>query len=121
MLRHAMFPCTVKCIRANFALNRYWRTGSFGNGTSISGYSDVDYMASIPREKLKQNSTTSLTQLRNALAARFPNTGVHSDCPAVVVPFGTDRSETTEVTPADCVATSGDYPVYDIRIAMRVG
>ena len=103
-----------QCIRANFGLNRYWRTGSFGNGTSISGHSDVDYMASIPRDKLKQNSTTSLTDLRNALAARFPNTGVRTACPAVVVPFGTAAKETTEVTPADCVATSGDYPIYDI-------
>ena len=97
-----------------FGLNRYWRTGSFGNGTSISGYSDVDYMAGIPRGKLKQNSTTSLTELRNALAARFPNTGVRSACPAVVVPFGTDRKETTEVTLADYMATRGDHPVYDI-------
>ena len=102
------------CIRTHFGLKRFWRTGSFGNGTSISGYSDVDYMASIPREKLKRNSTTSLTELRNALATRFPNTAVRSACPAVVVPFGTDRKETTEVTPADCVATSGEYLVYDI-------
>ena len=103
-----------QCIRARFGLNRFWRTGSFGNGTSISGYSDVDYMASIPSETLKANSTTSLTELRNALAARFPNTGVRSACPAVVVPFGPDWKETTEVTPADCVATSGDYVVYNI-------
>lgn len=103
-----------QCIRANFGLNRFWRTGSFGNGTSISGYSDVDYMASIPRDKLKQNSTTSLKELRNALAARFPNTGVRSACPAVVVPFGMDRKETTEVTPADYMATRGKHAVYDI-------
>ena len=37
-----------QCIESNFGLKRFWRTGSFGNGTSISGYSDVDYMASIP-------------------------------------------------------------------------
>lgn len=103
-----------QCIRANFGLNRYWRTGSFGNGTSISGYSDVDYMASIPRGKLKQNSTKSLTELRNVLAARFPNTGVRSACPAVVVPFGASGTETTEVTPADYMTMRGDHPVYDI-------
>lgn len=103
-----------QCIRSHFGLNRFWRTGSFGNGTSISGYSDVDYIASIPREKLKQNSTTSLTSLRNMLAVRFPNTGVRSACPAVVVPFGTDRKETTEVTPADCIAASSDHLVYHI-------
>lgn len=103
-----------QCIRARFGLNRYWRIGSFGNGTSISGFSDIDYMASIPSDKLKQNSTTSLTDLRNALAERFPYTGVHSACPAVVVPFGTDKKETTDVTPADRLSTSGRYPVYEI-------
>lgn len=103
-----------QCIRSHFGLNRFWRIGSVGNGTSISGYSDVDYMASIPRDKLKNNSTTSLRNLRDALATRFPNTGVRSSCPAVVVPFGTFRKETTEVTPADCVAMSGDDLVYDI-------
>ena len=103
-----------QCFRNQFGLNRFWRTGSFGNGTSIAGYSDVDYMASIPKEKLKQNSTASLTDLRNALAARFPNTGVRSACPAVVVPFGTNRKETTEVTPADYVTMSRGHRVYDI-------
>ena len=47
-----------QCIRSNFGLLRFWRTGSFGNGTSISGYSDVDYMASIPGKNLKQNSSS---------------------------------------------------------------
>ena len=27
-----------KCIKSNFGLFRFWRIGSFGNGTSISGY-----------------------------------------------------------------------------------
>ena len=103
-----------RCIRAQLGLNRFWRTGSFGNGTSISGYSDVDYIASIPTEKLKRNSNTSLRDLRNVLAARFPNTGVRSACPAVVVPFGTERKEVTEVTPADYVTKSPGYLVYDI-------
>ncbi len=103
-----------QCIRTHFGLNRFWRTGSFGNGTSISGYSDVDYMASVPREKLKRDSFSSLKELRDALARRFPNTGVRTASPAVVVPFGTDRKETTEVTLADCVAKSGDFLVYDI-------
>ena len=103
-----------QCIRVNFGLNRFWRTGSFGNGTSISGFSDVDYMASIPRGNLKQNSSTSLAKLREALNTRFPNTGVHTACPAVVVPFGTDKKETTEITPADRVGESGKHAVYDI-------
>ena len=103
-----------KCIKAEFGLNRFWRIGSFGNGTSISGYSDVDYMASIPREKLNQKSSVSLNELRTVLATRFPNTGVRTSCPAVVIPFGTDARETTEVTPADYLRTTNGYKIYDI-------
>ena len=103
-----------QCIRSNFGLRRFWRTGSFGNGTSISGYSDVDYMASIPTESLSQNSSTSLTKLRNALATRFLNTGIRTSCPAVFVPFGTDAKEITEVTPADYLRTTNGFKIYDI-------
>jgi hypothetical protein len=89
------------CIKSEFGLYRFFRTGSFGNGTSISGYSDVDYFASIPRDQLKENSNSTLIRLKNALDARFPRTGVRIGGPAVVVPFGTDASETTEVVPVD--------------------
>ena len=103
-----------QCIKSNFGLQRFWRTGSFGNGTSISGYSDVDYMASIPSENLNQNSSSSLTKLRNTLETRFPNTGVRTSCPAVVVPFGNDARETTEVTPADYLRTTNSFKIYGI-------
>ena len=103
-----------QCIESNFGLQRFWRIGSFGNGTSISGHSDVDYMASIPRESLSQNSSTSLTKLRNALATRFPYTGARTACPAVVVPFGTDAKETTEVTPAYYLRATNSFKIYGI-------
>lgn len=78
------------CLRANFSLRRFFRTGSFGNGTSISGYSDVDYFASIPSETLKLSSSATLTEIRTSLAARFPNSGVRINCPAIMLPFGTE-------------------------------
>lgn len=103
-----------QCVRSKLGLSRFWRTGSFGNGTSVSGYSDVDYMACIPMGILRPSSSTFLATLRQALDARFPMTGVRTECPAVVVPFGTDRKETTEITPALPVVTSGTHAVYDI-------
>ena len=45
------------CLRNNFGLLRFTRIGSFGNGTSVSGYSDVDYLASIPTSMLTASST----------------------------------------------------------------
>lgn len=107
-----------QCIRANFGLLRFWRTGSFGNGTSISGYSDVDYMASIPTKNLHGNSSTSLSKIRAALDKRFPKTEVRTSCPAVVVPFGTDAKETTEITPADSIGTANGFNAYDIPDCM---
>ena len=103
------------CLEGNFDMTSFFRTGSFGNGTSISGYSDVDYFAEIPACNLKVNSTLALREVKDALAKRFPNTGVSVSCPAVMVPFGTDAKESTEVTPADYIKTTEDeYRVYDI-------
>lgn len=93
---------------------RFVRIGSFGNGTSISGYSDVDYLACLPTNVLTENSAYSLQKVRNTLAERFPNTGVRVSCPAVVCPFGTSASETTEIVPADFVTERDGYKVYDI-------
>lgn len=88
-------------LERDFDMRRFFRTGSFGNGTSISGFSDIDYFASIPTKKLKQNSSTSLRLVSSALSNRFPATGVRVTCPAVLVPFGTRASEDTEVVPTD--------------------
>ena len=103
-----------QCIETHFGLRRFWRTGSFGNGTSIRRHSDVDFMASIQTDGLHLNSSTSLAALTEALATRFPNTGVRTSCPATVVPFGTDSGETTEVTPADYLRTTDGFHIYDI-------
>ena len=56
-----------QCLRQNFKITRFFRTGSFGNGTSIRRCSDVDYFASIPREHLTQNSYSTLVKAKNAL------------------------------------------------------
>jgi hypothetical protein len=102
-------------LKNDFGLLRFFRTGSFGNGTSISGYSDVDYFASLPTDQLTRCSNYTLTKIRNALDSRFPYTGVCVRCPAISVPFGSTAAETTEVVPADYrgKTDSGHY-IYDI-------
>lgn len=104
------------CLKSNFNMTRFFRTGSLGNGTSISGYSDVDYFAEIPTSKLKKNSTSALSEVRDVLDRRFPNTGVRVSCPAVLIPFGTDAKESTEVTPTDYIGVTprNRYKVYEI-------
>ena len=103
------------CLKNNFEITRFFRTGSFGNGTSIRGYSDVDYFASIPTKNLKQNSDATLRVVRDVLDGRFPNTSVTVRTPAILVPFGTDASEFTEVVPADFITKDkNDYHIYEI-------
>jgi len=102
------------CLKNNFGLLRFVRIGSFGNGTSISGFSDVDYLACLPRNKLTQVSTSSLAKLRDALDIRFPKTGVRVSSPAIVCPFGTNPAERTEITLADYLHDINGFKVYDI-------
>ncbi len=101
-------------LQTSFGLKRFVRIGSFGNGTSVSGYSDVDYLASLSNSSLTRSSTYSLEKVRNDLSERFPYTPVRVDCPAVVLPFGSKVSETTEIVPADYVEERNGYSVYDI-------
>ena len=103
------------CLKSNFGMNRFFRTGSFGNGTSIRGYSDVDYFACIPTENLTQNSFTTLQEIRTALIDRFRSTDISIRTPAVKVCFGMDASETTEIVPADFVTRDKDgNHIYEI-------
>lgn len=102
------------CLESNFGMKNFFRTGSTGNGTSISGYSDTDYFASIPGDKLKENSSVSLREVKEALQQRFPKTSIYVDSPAVVCPFGSSDAETFEIVPADYLKQENDYNIYDI-------
>ena len=103
------------CLKNNFGLNYFFRCGSFGNGTSITAHSDTDYIASIPPDNLKSNSASALSDVRAALAARFPNTvGIRTNTPAVRVPFGSLASETTEVVPAKLHDVVDEQLIYKI-------
>ena len=102
------------CLENNFRISRFFRVGSFGNGTSIRGYSDVDYFASIPAEKLPQNSDSALYKVWESLDTRFTTSTVGIRKPAVVVPFGTDGSESTDIVPAKLHSVEKDQLVYKI-------
>lgn len=103
------------CLKRNFGITRFFRIGSFGNGTSIHNYSDVDYLAEFPKRHVDADSAAFIRKVCRVLDARFPRTGVKVDSPAVLVPFGTDKSEWTEVVPADRMGeTKLGYAMYDI-------
>ncbi len=100
------------CLKANFGMTNFFRAGSFGHGTSVSGYSDVDYFAVIPSGNLANDSAVALRNVKDVLAARFPQTGVYVDSPAVAVPFGTEAWERHEITPAYFKQTTSGFNVY---------
>ena len=102
------------CLRSHFSLLEFYRTGSFGNGTSVRFHSDVDYMAVLSLGDWNSNSNLTLNRVRNRLRTRFPDSGVEKACPAVFVPFGSGRREDTEVTPAKRSGEHRGYPVYQI-------
>ena len=103
------------CLKNNFEITRFFRAGSFGNGTNVRGYSDVDCFASIPTKHLTQNSQSTLTKVWRVLDERFPNTRIGIRGPVIWLPFGTDASESTDVVPADFVHrdTNGNH-IYEI-------
>jgi hypothetical protein len=99
-----------ECLKANFGLLRFFRSGSFGNGTNIRIYSDVDYFAWLPHDRLENDSGKALSDLAVALRKRFPTTrGIRVDSPAVVVPFGTHASEAHEIIPAKIESNKGPF------------
>lgn len=102
------------CLKANFGMTNFFRSGSFGHGTSIRTVSDVDYMASIPSANLANNSTTALEDVKSVLQKRFPNTAVSIRNPAVVVPFGTGPAERHEITPGYYIEQVEGSNVYGI-------
>lgn len=102
------------CLKTKFGITGFFRSGSFGNGTSIRRFSDVDYFAVIPMRNPQQNSNYLLQKIRRVLDNRFPNTGVVVRSPAVILPFGTDECDTTEIIPANLIENTGDYGIYDI-------
>ena len=102
------------CLSTHFSVRRFFRTGSSANGTSLSGYSDVDYFVDIGREDLGVNSIEALRRMRDVLADRFPLTRMRVSCPSLRVRFGTAVRETTEIVPAGRVTDIDKYSVYDI-------
>lgn len=103
------------CLKQNFGLEGFFQSGSFGNGTNIPVHSDVDRFAVIPAENLPKHSVQALRNIRNALAKRFRTTaGIRIKPPAIVIPFGIEGLETTEIIPAYVAATRAGHKVYAI-------
>jgi hypothetical protein len=88
------------CLASNFNMTNFVPAGSFGHGTNIPRYSDVDYFMVQDVDDWPNNSATALRNVKNALANRFAFTDVRVSSPVVLVPFGQTSTERFEITPA---------------------
>ncbi|ESY35257.1 hypothetical protein X747_28750 [Mesorhizobium sp. LNJC384A00] len=103
------------CLKEKFKMTSLFRSGSFGHGTSVKGYSDVDYFAVIPAANLWTSSNYSLIKVKEALQARFPLTSIAIRSPVVIVPFGGGAGgEHHEISPAYANGTNNGHTVYAI-------
>lgn len=81
-------------------ITAFFRSGSFGNGTHVAPYSDVDYFAVIPSTRRAFSSSETLSHVARALRERYPLTvGIRVNGPAVRVPFGLGGAQNTEIVP----------------------
>ena len=97
-----------------FDLKQLFYSGSANNGTSIANYSDIDFFASIPTNKLKKNSSITLREIKECMQERFQFTNIYVDTPAVVLDFGNADWDTAEIIPADYVKEKEGKNVYEI-------
>jgi hypothetical protein len=102
------------CLRTKFGMTNFFRAGSFGHGTSVRGFSDIDYFAVIPADNLYSDSGLTLRSIKEVLAARFPRTEVYVHSPTVAVRFGTEDWERHEITPVYFEETAKHYNVYSM-------
>lgn len=95
--------------------------GSHTRDSAIHVYSDVDYLAVLSKDDVTWGgelvkSSRTLERVRDALDARFPNTEVRIDGPAVIVGFGQGKGA-VDVVPAfwtGTVSALSGYPKYRI-------
>lgn len=107
------------CLINKFKCYRFFETGSFGSGTGVRHYSDSDFFAVIPNEELWDDSSYTLTKIKEGIRATFSTTTcIKVDCPSVKIPFGTYKSEDMEITPCSfggIIETPlGKFSAYEI-------
>ena len=99
-------------LKSAMPVNLFREVGSFGHGTGVRGFHDVDLLVSIKATR-PDSSDTALRWVRDALNASFPYTPVRVSRPAVVVEFA-GKDETWEVIPGLITSNNDSVKVYDI-------
>jgi hypothetical protein len=102
---------------SSFRLKKFITVGSHARQTAIRWHSDVDHFAVFARDEFRRgdrytSSTRVLDNIRDDLAARFWQTPVSRDGPAVVVRFG-GGDYSVDVAPAIFWEMNAEkWPIY---------
>ena len=98
-----------------FDLKQLSACGSWENNTSLAGWSDADYLAWLPAERVAPDSRLLLREVGASLRGSFPRTSIATNTPAVRVAFGQRACETAEIVPGKrCGQTGAGFPIYSI-------
>ena len=101
-------------LRTGYGLNDFAMAGSLRNGTCVAGGRGYDYLAVMPTEKLKADSTVTVSEIKNYLDFYLPQAEVSVQLPGILVIYGVGAKEATWVIPADFVTEANGYRIYDI-------
>ncbi len=101
-------------LASDFGTTELLSSGSYGHGTNVRGYSDIDYFAVTPGANLKKNSYTSLGDFKASLQKTFAQTTIGIRDPAVSVQFSTYGLSKHEIIPAFHVESKDGYRVFGI-------
>lgn len=99
-------------LRADFGTTELLASGSFGHGTNIRGFSDIDYFAVTPNGSLRANSKYALQDFRNSLLRRFPATDIGVRTPAVSVRFSSRDLIQHEIIPCWHISTEKGVRIF---------
>ncbi|MFA5599804.1 MAG: nucleotidyltransferase [Phenylobacterium sp.] len=100
------------CLYRHYRVTNFLPAGSFGHGTNVPLFSDIDYFMVLDEDDWPRNSALALREVGNVLANRFPFTPVRVSSPVVLVPFGRTTPERFEITPAYFDEESDDHEVF---------
>ncbi|HDQ72470.1 MAG TPA: hypothetical protein ENN19_10280 [Chloroflexi bacterium] len=103
------------CLDRYFGLYAFFLGGSYFYGTSIRGYSNVDFLASLGEGRLPDDSISCLTLVKQTLDEQLPGVQAEVQAFAVSILAGEDTRRRVRIVPAKLTGqTSLGHRVYTV-------
>jgi hypothetical protein len=103
------------CLDRHFGLYAFFLGGSYFYGTSIRGFSNVDYIASLGEGRLPNDSISCVTLLKETLDERLPGVQAEAQAFAVSILAEEETRRRVRIVPAKLAGqTSLGHRVYAV-------